>query len=166
MKPRLALSGFHMSMVMCCNRRCRDETAAGWATVSLDIRFHTTRAHTTAHCHSLWLMCTHAYICGHMRTHRDTHRDHTCRHMCISTHREKLTKSLLQHLFTINNLQLLCCERWCHVTHTHSLYTNIFFTLTSPDNESYMCKTYRTRQLWEHCGLRSFSKRSKLTTWL
>lgn len=55
-----------------CNRRCRDGTAAGWATASLAIRFLTTGAHTTAHCPSLRLMRTHAYICGHMHTQRHT----------------------------------------------------------------------------------------------
>ena len=90
-----------------CNRRCRDGTAAGWATASLAIRFLTTGAHTTAHCPSLRLMRTHAYICGHMHTQRHTQGPYVPTRVHKRTLREgtkhKLTKSLLRHLFTINN---------------------------------------------------------------
>lgn len=127
----------------CQRRRCRDGTAAGWATVSLAIKFLGSTMGTQQH------IVPHTGLCAHMLTfvaictHKDTHRGHTCRHVHIRAHththigREnyKLTKYLLQHLFPISYPSCPADVKLHTVTltyaHIHnnncSLYTNMFY---------------------------------------
>lgn len=149
-----------------CHRRCRDRTAAGWATASLAIRFLTTSARTTAHCRSFWLMCTHAYICGHMRTQRSTHRSHTCRHVRMNTQREKERNRShrISPAAPVHNQQpqLLRCDQdtlmSCYTPHTHihnntaqwpllMLHKHVLHQQFLPHSDSYMSHTNMMRWL-------------------
>lgn len=120
--------------------------------MSLAIRFLTTSAHTTPHCPSLRLMRTHAYICGHMHTQRHTQGPYVPTRVHKRTLRErakhKLTKSLLRHLFTINNPSCSPQVMLPHSnTHIH-IHNNNCLTLRKhldkqslPRGESYLNQT-------------------------